>query len=128
MNLENAHGVINLISSFCIHGKAICLIAKRPFLFSWIGRGVREEEKKKTFQGKWKPCKEEIIMQVKLKFRVCWKTSIWFCLTVTEPFFLTPTLYHLVTSKSKGRFDMRRWTISFKKCQKFFECSATRTF
>lgn len=97
----------------CIHGKAICLIAKRPFLFSWIGRGVREEENKRTFQGKWKPCKEEIIMRIKLRFRMCWKMSIGFCLKVTQPFFLTPTLYHLVASKSKGHFSMRRWTVSF---------------
>ena len=76
LNLENARRVTHQISLLCIHSKAICLIAKRPFLFSWIGRGVGEEEKKKRFQGKCKPCKEEIMIQVKLKFRVCWKTSV----------------------------------------------------
>lgn len=116
LNFENVHGDINLIYSFYIHTKAVFLIAKRPFTCCWIVSEVTVEEKKKGFQGKWQPHKEEIIIQVKLKLRVCLKKSIWmydsylhFLLTIT---FLVTYL------KRKILFNMWRGKIPLKMSKK----------
>lgn len=82
-NSENAHGDTNLISSFYIHTRASSLIAKSTFSCGWIVSGVREKEKEKGFQGKWKLHKKERIIQVKLKLRDCLKKSVSIFVMVT---------------------------------------------
>lgn len=92
-----------LIRFLQIRSEAICLIAKRPFLFGWIGREVRE----KKFQGKWKPYKERSNTPGQQVRGVVSR--------LLNLFFLTPTHFQLLISKRKCHFNMRRWAISLQK-------------